>query len=121
MCDKSCLITIVIDMNVLDSKMTDENNQEVKSNKRYTTAVILSGIFGIIGIHHFYVERWGMGLLDFGLFTGTVVLYFSEHFLIAGGLFIIDLIHTVIVTYLLLVGQYRDGQGRLITYPGQNI
>ena len=59
--------------------------------------------------------------MDFGLFIGTVVLYFSGQFLIAGGLLFIDLIHTVIVTYLLLVGQYRDGQGRLITYPGQII
>jgi hypothetical protein len=49
------------------------------------------------------------------------VLYFSGQFLIAGGLLFIDLIHTVIVTYLLLVGQYSDGQGRLITYPGQII
>ena len=101
--------------------MKQENKQEIKSNKKYTTAVILSGIFGIVGIHHFYVERWGMGILDFGLFLGTVLLYFYGQFLIAGGLFIIDLIHTVIVTYLLLVGQYRDGQKKLITYPGQNI
>jgi TM2 domain-containing membrane protein YozV len=92
-----------------------------KPKKKYTTAVILSGVFGIVGIHHFYLGRWGMGLMDFGLFIGTVVLYFSNQFLIAGGLLFIDLIHTVIVTYLLLVGQYRDGQGRLITYPGQII
>ena len=40
--------------------MTQENNQEIKSEKRYTTAVILSGVFGVVGIHHFYVERWGI-------------------------------------------------------------
>ena len=62
-----------------------------------------------------------MGILDFGLFIGTLLFYVSGHSLIAGGLFIIDLIHTIIVTYLLLTGQYRDGQGKLITYPGQNI
>ncbi len=93
--------------------------QENKSDKKYTTAVILCGIFGVVGIHHFYVERWGMGIFDFGLFLGTVILFFSGHSLIAEGLFMVDLIHTVIVTYLLLVGQYRDGQGRLICYPGQ--
>lgn len=97
------------------------NKQEIKSEKKYTTAVILSGIFGIIGIHHFYVERWGMGILDFGLFIGALFFYISGHFLIAGGLFVIDFIHTIIVTYLLLVGQYRDGKGKLITYPGQKI
>ena len=101
--------------------MEQGNKQEIKSDKKYTTAVILSGIFGIIGIHHFYVERWRMGILDFGLFLGTVMFYASGEFLIAGGLLIIDIIHTLIVTYLLLVGQYRDGQGKLITYPGQNI
>jgi TM2 domain-containing membrane protein YozV len=51
--------------------MTYEYNQEIKKNKpkkKYTTAVILSGVFGIVGIHHFYLGRWGMGLMDFGLF-----------------------------------------------------
>lgn len=101
--------------------MEQENKQEIISEKRYTTAVILSGIFGIIGIHHFYVGRWGMGLFDFGLFIGTVFIYISGYFIFAGGLFLIDFIHTVIVTYLLLVGQYRDGNGKLIIYPGQQI
>lgn len=101
--------------------MKEEDKNNLSSDKQYTTAVILSGIFGIIGIHHFYVKRWRMGILDFGLFIGTLLFYVSGHSLIAGGLFIIDLIHTIIVTYLLLTGQYRDGQGKLITYPGQNI
>jgi hypothetical protein len=34
-------------------------------------------------------------------------------------LLIIDAIHTIWVTYRLIVGQCRDGQGRLIMYPGQ--
>ena len=94
---------------------------EIKSPKKYTTAVILSAIFGIMGIHHFYVGRWEMGVLDFGLFIGTILCYATEHFYAASGLLLIDILHTIIVTYLLLVGQYRDGQGKLITYPGQNI
>ena len=91
------------------------------SEKKYLTAVILSGIFGIIGIHHFYVGRWALGFLDLGLFTGTVVAYVSGNFLVAAVLLIADLIHTVYVTYLLLVGQYRDGQGKIIPYPDQKI
>jgi hypothetical protein len=53
------LAIIAVD-NVIKLKMTQENNQEIKSEKRYTTAVILSGVFGVVGIHHFYVERWGI-------------------------------------------------------------
>tara|TARA_B100000989_G_scaffold145667_1_gene108574 strand:- start:1063 stop:1233 length:171 start_codon:yes stop_codon:yes gene_type:complete len=33
----------------------------------------------------------------------------------------IDVIHTFVVTILLLVGAYKDGNGDLVTYPGQNI
>jgi len=56
-----------------------------------------------------------------GLFIETVVAYVSGNFLVAAVLFIADLIHTVYVTYLLLVGQYRDGQGKIISYPNQKI
>ncbi len=100
-----------------------DNNEKSKivSDKKYTTAVIISGIFGVIGIHHFYVERWAVGFFDLGLFIATMYFYFTDQFVIAGILFTVDLIHTIIVTYLLLVGQYRDGEGKLIIYPGQKI
>ena len=91
------------------------------SEKKYLTAVILSGVFGVMGVHHFYVGRWAMGFLDMGLFIGKVAAYSSGDFLVAGVLFIADLIHTVFVTYLLLVGKYRDGHGKIISYPGQKI
>jgi TM2 domain-containing membrane protein YozV len=103
------------------SQMDMENTKANTSEKKYLTAVILSGIFGIMGIHHFYVGRWAMGVLDLGLFLGTLITYLSGNFLIAGLLFFADLVHTVYVTYLLLVGEYRDGRGKLITYPGQII
>lgn len=35
--------------------------------------------------------------------------------------FIIDLTHTIYITTLLLIGQYKDGQGRLICYPKQKL
>jgi TM2 domain-containing membrane protein YozV len=92
-----------------------------RSEKSYVTAVILSGIFGIVGIHHLYVERWGMFILDFGLFVATLYFYINGQFVLAAILFLLDLIHTVIVTFLLLVGKYRDGSGKLVTYPGQKI
>lgn len=94
--------------------MTAEN-----SDKTYVTAVILSGIFGIMGIHHFYVGRWAMGIFDLGLFIATVLFYTFELYAVAMLFFAVDLVHTVIVTYLLLVGKYKDGNGNLIKYPGQ--
>ena len=91
------------------------------SNKNYTTAVILSGIFGVIGIHHLYLERWTMFLLDFGLFIAMLILLVDEQLFYAYLVLSIDVIHTVIVTYLLLIGKYKDGEGKIIPFPGQNI
>jgi len=70
--------------------------ESVKSEKSYSTAVILSGIFGIFGIHHFYCGRILHGFFDLSL-------------AIVG------------LTLMLLVGSYRDGHGKLIAYPGQKI
>ena len=96
-----------------------------KSNKSYTFAVILCMVFGIIGIHHFYVKRYGHGFFDLGLFLSAMYLFYfkSEPWSIALGVFflIIDFIHTLYVTILLLTGQYKDGEGNLITYPNQKI
>lgn len=90
------------------------------SKKSYVTAVILSGIFGPIGIHHFYLERWAMGFFDLGLLLLAIYLmYWHNQPLLAGILFFIDVVHTIIVTYLLLIGKYKDGHGKPILYPGQ--
>lgn len=62
-----------------------------------------------------------MGLLDFCLFLCTILLYFTNQILICGVLFTIDVTHTIIVTYLLLTGQYKDGKGNLIIFPGQKL
>ena len=32
-----------------------------------------------------------------------------------------DVLHTIIVTFALLVGAFRDGDGRLVCYPGQKL
>tara|TARA_Y200000002_G_C22122016_1_gene431157 strand:- start:135 stop:422 length:288 start_codon:yes stop_codon:yes gene_type:complete len=91
------------------------------SPKKYATAVCLSGVFGLLGIHHFYLGRWIHGFIDFLM---TIVGFI----LIAAGLDLpgitilcIDVIHTFVVTILLLVGAYKDGNGDLVTYPGQNL
>ncbi len=89
------------------------------SPKSYVVAVCLSGIFGVLGIQHFYLERWGLGILDLGLSISAFVLWHNEYFLIGGLIFLVDIIHTVIVTFQLLVGKFKDGDGRLVPYPGQ--
>jgi hypothetical protein len=95
------------------------------SNKKYLTAVILCAVFGVVGIHHFYVERYLMGVLDLTLFVLTIYFCFIQNnpLLFSLGIFlgIIDFIHTIYVTLILLIGEYKDGKGCLITYPNQKI
>ena len=92
------------------------------SPKSYGVAVTLSMIFGVLGVHHFYLGNWLHGLLDFSMFVVGIACIASEDpTLVPIGtlLIIIDAIHTIWVTYRLFVGKCRDGQGRLIAFPGQ--
>ncbi|WP_259780347.1 TM2 domain-containing protein [Aestuariispira ectoiniformans] len=98
------------------------------SEKSYGVAVCLSGIFGVLGIHHFYLGRYLHGLVDLGMTLVAFVLYIygvgagqGSFVLIGGIIFAIDIIHTLWITILLLIGQYRDGNGLLVTYPGQRV
>ena len=94
---------------------------EQRSEKDYTVAVCLSGVFGVLGIQHFYLGRYLEGSCDLGL---SILGYYS---LINGEIVIgvvalaIDAIHTFIVTILLLIGAFRDGQGKLVCYSGQRL
>ena len=93
------------------------------SDRKYGVAVMLCGIFGILGVHHFYLGNHLNGLFDLGLFIGMIIC-----FVLAGGqdggtlamlgiaFLLTDIIHTMAVFYLLIVGKQRDGQGRLVTY-----
>ena len=108
-------------MNITEDQILDDGGIDKASPKSYMTAVILSGIFGILGIHHFYVERWGMGIFDFLLSIIGFGLLFMGYTVVGMTFLGIDIIHTIIVTYLLLVGQYKDGSGKIIAYPGQKL
>jgi hypothetical protein len=100
--------------------------QVAASPKSFGVAVILCGIFGILGIHHFYLGNILHGLFDLclaiaaiaclvlGEITGGPGLFFLGY-----GLIIVDLIHTIFVFFRLITGQQRDGAGLLITFPGQ--
>lgn len=85
-----------------------------KSEKSYGTAVILCGIFGVMGVHHFYLGNIVHGLIDLGLFVLFILLVMSG--LVALGYLVlaIDAIHTIIVFYLLITEQARDGHGRQV-------
>lgn len=92
------------------------------SPKSYGVAVTLSGIFGVVGIHHFYLGNWLHGLFDLGLFVVGIACMVSGDpaaYMIGVFLLSVDVIHTIIVTYRLLVGECKDGNGMLVAYPGQ--
>jgi len=97
------------------------SKQIIPSEKNYAVAVCLSAIFGVMGIHHFYLGRYLEGLIDLGLAILTIVLYLTGHPLWAILVFAIDSLHTFIVTIMLLTGSIKDGQGKLVCYPGQRL
>ena len=76
----------------------DQKDTQPVSPKSYGVAVTLSIIFGVLGIHHFYLGNWLHGLLDFSLFVVGIGFIVSEDpTLVPIGtlLIIIDAIHTI--------------------------
>lgn len=90
------------------------------SSKSYGIAVSLCGIFGVMGIHHFYIGKWAHGFFDLGLFISWMVLWIAggsvSAMMLAAVLFAVDVIHTVYVFYRLITGQKTDGDGKVITH-----
>ncbi|TDI60698.1 MAG: TM2 domain-containing protein [Alphaproteobacteria bacterium] len=93
------------------------------SPKKYGVAVSLCLVFGTLGIHHFYLGNWIHGFLDFAALVGGITLIAaSDNSMLVGlGVMMIlaDIVHTIVVTIMLLVGKTRDGQGLVVVYPGQ--
>jgi len=96
-------------------------HHETPSDKSYTIAVCLSGVFGVVGIQHFYLGRLVEAVIDLGMFIATIYFLFSGQILYAIVIGSIDALHTLIVTIMLLTGTFRDGEGRLVCYPGQRL
>ncbi|MEQ9451429.1 MAG: NINE protein [Pseudomonadales bacterium] len=94
---------------------------ETPSQKSYVIAVCLSAIFGVVGIQHFYMGRYVEATIDLGLFLLTLYFFFTGQNLYAIITFALDGLHTLIVTFMLLTGTFRDGDGHLICYPGQKL
>lgn len=88
------------------------------SEKKYSTAIALAFFFGVLGVHHLYLRRWGEAALDIGL-TVTALVLLESHPLLALLAFFLDFLHTTVVVSLLIVGKWKDGNGRLVAYPGQ--
>ncbi len=94
---------------------------EQPSPRSYTTAVVLSSIFGFVGIQHFYLKRWGEGLIDLGLTAGWLWAIFAGEGLWLLFFLVADVGHAFVVTIMLLTGSYRDGDGLRVCYPGQRL
>ena len=106
---------------MMDHPYAPPQGVEQSSDRRYVVAVVLAAVFGVLGIHHFYLGRILHGLFDLGLSLTAIVLFVVGRPAPAMLLLGIDVVHTYAVTFQLLVGACRDGQGRLVTYPGQKL
>ena len=94
---------------------------EKRSSKKYVVAVCLSAVFGILGIHFFYLERYAIGLMDLLLSIAGLHFLFAGQVALGIGLLAVDFLHRLIVTIMLLSGSCRDGRGDLVCYPGQRL
>ncbi|MDE0959604.1 MAG: hypothetical protein OSB09_02385 [Planctomycetota bacterium] len=94
---------------------------EQRSTRNYTVAVCLSGTFGVIGIQHFYLGRYLEGICDLGLSITALYFFINGEVELAFLAMALDGIHTFIVTIMLLIGSFRDGDGHLVCYPGQRL
>ena len=90
------------------------------SKKSYGVAVTLCGIFGTLGVHHFYIGNWLHGLIDLALFIAFIILIMNGS--LGLGLLVlgIDVFHTLFVFYKLITGNQNDRHGRLITWKVSN-
>ena len=83
-----------------------------KSLKSYGVAVALCGVFGVVGIHHFYLEDYLHGIADLALFVLAIWLFTQGNGGMAMLVLLVDALHTIIIFYYLIIEKWRDGQGR---------
>ena len=92
-----------------------------KSQKSYAVAVALSAVFGVLGIQHFYLGRYLLGLFGVGLSILALYCFVSGQILYAFLFFAVDFGHSLITTIMLLTGSFKDGNGHYVFYPGQEL
>jgi hypothetical protein len=101
--------------------MLPKTSDEVSiSNKSYGVAVTLCGIFGTLGVHHFYIGNWLHGVIDLALFIAFIILIINGPLALSLLFLGIDVVHTLFVFYKLIIGNQHDGHGRLITWKVNN-
>jgi hypothetical protein len=91
------------------------------SPKSYATAVALSAVFGFLGVQHLYLGRWAEALVDAALTAGWVSCFATGEVLYGAAFALADLGHSLAVTIQLLTGNFKDGRGRVVCYPGQKL
>ncbi len=91
------------------------------SPKSYATVVSLSAVFGFIGVQHFYLGRWGEGALDLALSACWIWSFSTGEVLLGVAFALLDFAHSLTVTILLLTGNFKDGCGHVVCYPGQKL
>jgi hypothetical protein len=94
---------------------------ETESDKSYAVAVCLSAIFGVIGVQHFYLGRYLLGLADLSLSILALYCFLTGQWLYALFFFGLDFLHSLVTTILLLTGSFKDGMGNVVCYPGQEL
>jgi len=105
----------------VDSIDSESAPTAVASEKSYAIAVSLAAVFGVMGLHHFYLDRPLIALFDLGLFVLALLLFAMGFPFWAALVFAIDWLHTFVVTIQLLVGSTKDGRGHVVCYPGQRL
>lgn len=83
-----------------------------KSPKSYGVAVTLCGLFGTLGVHHFYLGDFWHGVADVALLVLTIYFYINGMLGLALLTLLLDGVHTITVFYLLIAEKWKDGAGR---------
>jgi len=83
------------------------------TKKSYTVSVALCGVFGLLGIHHFYLGNFLHGIFDLSLFIFGSWLVINENG-VGYLLILIDIIHSVIIFYKLITEQQKDSKGLVV-------
>jgi TM2 domain-containing membrane protein YozV len=79
-------------------------------------------VFGFVGVQHFYLGRYVEGLIDVWLTVAWVYAFVVAGDLLLGAIALgADLTHSFVVTIMLLTGNFKDGEGKFICYPGQEL
>ncbi len=89
--------------------------RSMKSPKSYGVAVCLCGVFGTLGIHHFYLGDFWHGIADLTLVFLAIIFVANGQTTLALLVIVADALHTLFIFYLLIIEKWRDGQGRLVT------